>query len=545
MLKRIPIIAFLLFGVFGKTVAQDTDPSVQLSDSVVKHMGQDHYWHQVQKGETLFAISKAYKVFLSSLVFANPGVMDGIQPGQALLIPKETVAPSDALPEPTPVDGNHIIYTVPPKMTLYSISKEYDVSIERLVEANPSLKDGLKNGMKLRIPMKGILEEAGTDHIELTGIPELIAAVERDTADPMNILLFAPFFLDENDTLVAHQKAGDPEETFPRSLVGIQFYEGLLVALDSLTRLGHRFNIKTVDTERSITKVERYVRNRALKRPDLIIGPFYKQLIKPVAKFAYNNCVPMITPTARNLESVGYNDHMIQSLPGTKTTNAEIGAFLATRNKDDNFILAHYARPEEQQLQLDFRKGFESLGTDSLPDIQVVDLEAGTYDEIKTKLSSEVPNHILVLTNNEASVSKLMRSMIGWLEDFEIILYATENWAKFKNIDVEYFDQMRLHRPDAMHVIHEDSTVISFNSKFRESFGTEPSTFALRGYDIGMKVIPLLKEELENGIYALAQGSESKGLQQSFQWRQNALGHWVNSRSFILRLNDLRLEPAD
>jgi hypothetical protein len=175
----------------------------------------------------------------------------------------------------------------------------------------------------------------------------------------------------------------------------------------------------------------------------------------------------------------------------------------------------------------------------------VLDLEAGTYEDLRAVLDPDTTNHVIVLTNNEASVSKLMRSMIGWLEDYEIILYSPENWARFKNLDVEYFDQMRLHRPEGLNVNHADSVVIEFNHKFRESFGTEPGTFALRGYDIGMNIIPLLKAELENGIYAIAKHQEYEGLQQSFSWRQNSLGHWVNASSFILRLNDLRLEPAD
>ncbi len=103
-----------LTGAIGQTTA----PTVTVSDSVVRYMGQDYYWHIVEQGETLFSISKAYKVFLSQVVFANPGVMDGLDPGQVLRIPVETVAPEVAVEPITPVDGGNVTYTVPPKMTL-------------------------------------------------------------------------------------------------------------------------------------------------------------------------------------------------------------------------------------------------------------------------------------------------------------------------------------------------------------------------------------------------------------------------------------------
>jgi LysM repeat protein len=545
VLKRLSQIVVVLLVFAGSSFAQNTTPVISVSDSVVKHMGQDYYWHLVEQGETLFSISKAYKVFLSQVVFANPGVMDGLEPGQGLLIPKEGVAPAKVVAPPTPVDGNHILYTVPPKMTLYSISKEYEVTMDQLVTANPELKDGLKNGMVLRIPIKGILEEAGSDQIQLTGIPELIAAVKKDTGDPFQILLFAPFFLDENDTLVLHEKAGREEKTFTRSSVAIQFYEGLLLALDSLTRRGLRFDLKVIDTERSITKVERYLNNRSLKRPDVIIGPFYRQLLKPVARFAYQNCIPVISPTARDLASIGYNDYLVRTNPNSRLTDQNLGTFIAKRNRNENFILVHYGRPEEQQLQIDFRKGLESLGTDSLPNLEVIDLEEGTYADLKAVLKKDVPNHIIVLTNNEASVSKLMRSTMSWLEDFEIILYSGESWSKFKNIDVAYFDQLRHHRPDVTFVNYEDDLVVDFNLKFREFFGTEPGTFAFKGYDLGIQLLARFGAIQKEGIQVISDLSHSKGLQQKFHWIQNSKGHWVNRSSYILRLNDLSLEIAD
>lgn len=545
MLKRVSQFVVILLFVAGTSFAQDKPISVTVSEKIVKHMGQDYYWHLVEPGQTLFSISKAYNVFLSQVVFANPGVMDGIEPGQALLIPLEGAGPAQVDDPPTPVDGNHILYTVPPKMTLYSISKEYDVTMEQLVSANPQLKDGLKNGMVLRIPVKGILEEAGSDQIQLTGLPDLIAAVKRDTGDPFQILFFAPFFLDENDTLVVHQKPGDEEETFSRSSVAIQFYEGLLLALDSLTQTGLRFDLKVVDTERSISKVERFINNRSLKRPDVIIGPFYRQLLKPVARFAYQNCIPVISPTGRELKSVGYNDYILRTSPDTRITDEHLGRFIAKCDRNENFVLAHYGRPEEQQLQLDFRKGLEAFGTDSLPDLKVVDLEAGTYEDLRAVLNPEIPNHIIVLTNNEASVSKLMRSMIGWLEDFEIILYSGESWSKFKNIDVAYFDQLRHHRPEVTFVDYNDELVVDFNLKFRDTFGTEPGTFAFKGYDTGLQLLRQLRSIREEGLQSVGDLAFMSGLQQDYKWRQNSQGHWINESCFILRLNDLTLERAE
>jgi hypothetical protein len=132
--------------------------------------------------------------------------------------------------------------------------------------------------------------------------------------------------------------------------------------------------------------------------------------------------------------------------------------------------------------------------------------------------------------------------MIGWLEDYEIILYSGESWSKFKNIDVVYFDQLRHHRPEVLFVNYDDELVVNFNAIFRKSFGTEPGSFAFKGYDIGLQLLTQLPTIQGNGVEAIAYLPITKGLQQDFVWRQNSRGHWMNEASFIVRLNDLRLE---
>ena len=49
--------------------------------------------------------------------------------------------------------SNYLTYKVQAKNTLYSIAKEYDVEIKDIVLANPELQNGLKVGMELRIPL--------------------------------------------------------------------------------------------------------------------------------------------------------------------------------------------------------------------------------------------------------------------------------------------------------------------------------------------------------------------------------------------------------
>ena len=75
--------------------------------------------HTVEKGQTLFAISKFYKCDVNDIVIDNPEAIDGIKPGQILkiLINKK---PAELSANDT---GHFILHKVEKGQTLYSFFK--------------------------------------------------------------------------------------------------------------------------------------------------------------------------------------------------------------------------------------------------------------------------------------------------------------------------------------------------------------------------------------------------------------------------------------
>src|SRR5690606_23056858 len=52
----------------------------------------------------------------------------------------------------TPVETGYILYTVEPKETFYSLTRRTGLTQEEIIALNPEAKDGLKEGMKLKLP---------------------------------------------------------------------------------------------------------------------------------------------------------------------------------------------------------------------------------------------------------------------------------------------------------------------------------------------------------------------------------------------------------
>jgi LysM repeat protein len=107
--------------------------------------------HTVAKGETVTQIAQKYRVTPYDIYKLNPDAQAGIKENDVLLIPSgaQIAAPTAIASKPAAKPATH---TAKAKETLYSISKQYGVTVNELVAANPVLSQGLKTGQTIKIP---------------------------------------------------------------------------------------------------------------------------------------------------------------------------------------------------------------------------------------------------------------------------------------------------------------------------------------------------------------------------------------------------------
>ncbi|MCF8366424.1 MAG: LysM peptidoglycan-binding domain-containing protein, partial [Bacteroidales bacterium] len=143
-------IAFLVFilalNISLPGFSQSLD--VERSSVIQEINGKSFYLHEVKKGETLSSIARAYEVKVSDIIGSNYGISENIQPGDIIKIQVKNN-------EHTGEAENKMNYRrVAKGETLYSLSQEYNVSIEEIKEANNGLPDGIKTDEFIKIPIK-------------------------------------------------------------------------------------------------------------------------------------------------------------------------------------------------------------------------------------------------------------------------------------------------------------------------------------------------------------------------------------------------------
>lgn len=106
--------------------------------------------HTVESGETLYSISKLYDVPITELLSWNSlQINDGIQTGQVLVISR----PENTLEDKTDT-GKATYHEVEESETLYSIARQYNITIKELMDWNKKQDFSVTRGEKLIVYQK-------------------------------------------------------------------------------------------------------------------------------------------------------------------------------------------------------------------------------------------------------------------------------------------------------------------------------------------------------------------------------------------------------
>lgn len=110
--------------------------------------GEKYILHEVESGETLYAISRIYGVDVQSIKDANNNSTTSLKIGQKVLVP--------IIRTMSEVGDEGIIHVVKSSETLFSISRQYNVKLDDLKRWNNLSENSISIGQKLIIKESGI-----------------------------------------------------------------------------------------------------------------------------------------------------------------------------------------------------------------------------------------------------------------------------------------------------------------------------------------------------------------------------------------------------
>lgn len=511
-------------------------------DNTDNILSNDFNYHRVKKGQTLYYLSRKYNISQEDIIACNPDVKYGIKENQIVKIPKSKEAAeafktpvNKTIKDTVELQEQFIYHTVEPRETIYSLIRFYDIDEDLLLEYNPYLSQGLKVGQVLKIPrvqedyydatvllkseedVKDTLfyEQrkwlAYSDSIRWPNCREM-KSVQKE---PYQVALFLPLYLEKNDEdfyidstefddhgkRIYEKVYYDPFHIYPKSIPFVEFYEGFLLAIDSLKQSGLSVNLHVYDTENDTARIKEILSFPELTAMDLIVGPIYNHEIKMVSEFSKEHQINMVSPFIDNLKLVKENPYLFQVNPSF-TSQIDRFAKHVAQFGDKNIVLVHNGDSlAYNSIQMVKNKIFNNLSVDTM--VNNIQFKEVVFQDsifvLEHALSDEMENIFIIPSNEEAFVTNVI-TKLNTLNAFgnDVKVIGLSKWQKFRNIDPEYYFNLDLCIASPFFVDYHNESVKNFVLKYRNTYHTEPDQMAIHAYDIGMYFLSALKNYGEN-----------------------------------------------
>jgi LysM repeat protein len=473
MLRRLLII-FLLINFQLYNVK--SEKAFYTEATFFTQQDKDYFLHTVERGQTVYSISKMYNISLDTIYKLNPESESGILAGSKLKIPQES--------------GSYFYHTIQSKETLYSVSRMYQMKGEDILDANPGLSiETFTIGRVIRIPTNRVTTpmEGTNEDCNRKITNNLLNSSDKVKSDIKSIktALLMPFGLKEEITL--QNAAGNRM---------VEYYEGFLLALKDLKKKGISVDLQVYDIGSGVDLLSTILKKPSMQDVNLIIGGLSEKQIKLIAAFSDEKAVPYVIPfTSKTDEPLNYYTVYQISTPQSYLYSKTSAAF-CNKYKDANII---FYISDFSKNKMDFIGIVQKDLTMKKIPYKVINGDNLSL-EIQNALSSTNNNVFVPSDDTAETLSNLITSLKSVLETTPqtttVSLFGYPAWqiytakysADFFHLNVAFYSIFYAN-PTSSKVKSFHNNYIQWYSK--EMINTFPK-YGILGYDTGMFFIQLL-----------------------------------------------------
>lgn len=488
---------------------------------VISEVKEENYrYHTILPKETLYSLSRTYKLKPEDVMRANPGLtVETFQIGRTIRIPffesYEMVTPYDN-------QTSNIVHQVKRGETLYSIAKKYNVSVAAIKQQNPMLSNGLKTNMELIVPVRR--EEMERESRTVEDEVNRLLSQERPSrrVDVIKVALLLPFL----------------DHTGGGHLRLQEYYEGFLLAVEQLKNAGvdlelYVFEIGKGDNTR---KLESLLGTLEMQSLHLIVGGVNDAQIKVISDFSKAYNVKYVVPFSQSNGEVLNNGHVFQVNPLSSAVDTKAAAQFVKTFRDANVIFVRGGRNDKAAFIATLQR---SMQQHNQP-YQRMDGLDSFNSAIIPLLSSNRENVIVPASGDSNTLRQIITALKMFPEDsddYAISLFGHPEWQTYANFYGDYhLFNTYIYTP--FFVDENERQTRLFRDNFhrwysRNLMDTHPS-YGLWGYDTALFFLTALKRygsAFEQHIADVRVNT----LQFAFTFeRMNNWGGFVNNGLFLV-----------
>ena len=409
----------------------------------------------VKPKETKYSISRRYGISIERLEELNPEIKEGLKLAQIIKVPDTREIPDN--------DQEFVIHQVEKGETLFSLSQHFKLSQDELIDINPELNEGLKEGMLIKIPTA----------ISLENMSAFTTNIAPDRHLKVSIML--PF--------TTRNKNLDFEKDRTLNIV-TDFYLGALEALDYVKKQGLSVSARIFDTQNSKAEISNILKLHNFDDEDAIIGPMFLDNVKFLSENLKKDTIAIISPVSSKDHSLFASRNMIKEIPSEEILTNKILDYIINNYDGQHLVVI---ADEEQENVIRMNKIINKLNAvDSIQDVVILKPEEGYIkpDLFRETILDIKENWIVLITDDKVLINDVVQNLGVLPEEFNLTLFCSKYGKNYDRVDNNFLARVNFHYPTTNFINYEDIEVQEFIKKYKSKNFVEPSEYAFKGFDI-------------------------------------------------------------
>ena len=305
----------------------------------------------------------------------------------------------------------------------------------------------------------------------------------------------------------------------------LSYYQGLLIAADSLKKAGFKLEINVFDTKKDTVYFKKLLNNENIQNADFIIGPVIKEGQVMMQNFKNKKDAFHLSPLFTFTKTKINDDKSISAYPEMNYYFDYFYTYLKKKEKRGNIVVLVGNEPNDKAMANGFK---QLLKTDTSFKVNVIDIaKKDLYYKSFTLLKN---NHIVLLSNDENQINAALKTIADTSLYYNTIAYCFKKESAFNTINLEDWLKCNLHLIAPYYVNYEALLTKKFVSTYIDEYATEPNEYAFVGYDqfiYSMYLYEKTKGQFDNlsnydlipllaSKYKFEEKKQAKGLQNTY-----------------------------
>ena len=453
------------------------------------------------------------------------------------------------------VDGQvYYRYTVERSIGLYRISKNFGVSQEEILQANPHLQTaGLRYDEVILIPAKGLGTQLA-DSAPAATVAEIPMEAPAE-AKPIVVKEKKESILpkynrqkwQQVDTVVVDTTAVAMDTTIVQKdssvirlalMLPLQadalkrdknmdrfydYYAGALIAINEVQATGQAIEVHTYDVGKNVQKTMQLLCDSTWQKVDAIVGPAYTQQVAVAAEYAQRDSTWMLVPFLSNVASIAHNPYLLQFNPSEHTEADTLARYLAQYGDSVNCVLIETKAGDV--IPSGIMALHQALKAQGVP-TSSISLTAILADSLDGAFKTDMENIVIFNTEKYSNLKAVMPHLLQGHATYPITLFSHYSWQNEKII-----------LPQLYTTIFSDSLMVSepyeavWQQYFNHTVSSTLPRYDLLGYDQMRHLLQLLQTSADSIATPVW-----NGLQADIQYhRVSPDGGYENRQIHIIR----------